>query len=492
MNPGKTGLAYWAGQVLEEHAKLADSLPSKPVHDLRVALRHCVLIADSMHELDPNADWKSMRKAGRRLFQRLGTLRDTQVQTEWVERLGTPGEVSTVLLLEALKTKYEQDRSVARDAAREFDRKRWRACTRKLASNFRHVAADRAVCGALALEIWERVRDLHRRAQKNRSRIAYHRLRVELKKFRYAVESFFPSMYPQWAPELKSLQDLLGEMHDLDVLSQMISKDAGRFDDAARALWKQKLEAERASRLQQYRSKMAGKASPLWTWREGLPGERELRSAGLAKLAAWAHFRTPDSRRTHRIARFALQLYDGFANCGLIGRNSTFEERLILRAAGLLQEVGRFKKGKSCHKESYRMIRRATPPVGWSKKDLELVATLARFHRGALPHPTHKVLKACPPSLLQDLVFLAAMLRLANALAAKPYRTVCRLEVENCAGVIVVRAEGYSESQPLSSKLSVAKHLLEFACQRPVNIIAPSVRIPAPRVLRQASHSDGA
>jgi hypothetical protein len=293
---------------------------------------------------------------------------------------------------------------------------------------------------------------------------------------------------------LKSLQDLLGEIHDLDVLSAMISSNGPLLvsDEAARGFWTNKLQAERAYRLKQYRAKMAGKSSPLWMWREGLPGERELRSIGLAKLAEWAHFVTPGFPRVRRIAKFALQLYDGFANCGLIGHDPTIEERFILHAAALLQEVGHFKKDRAHHKESYRMIRRVTPPAGWTQTDLELVALVARFHRRALPSLDHKILKTYQLPLRHSLLLLAALLRMANAFGAKPYGAVRRLEVENCAGVIVVRADGYVETDPLTPKLSEAKRLLEFASHRPVNILTPNAQIMAPRLVQTATHSDAA
>jgi CHAD domain-containing protein len=479
-------------RVLEEHSKLDGNWQPEPVHDLRVALRRCILIADLMRNLDPGADWRSVRKAGRRLFRQLGALRDAQVLAEWVRKLGPPGEASTAGLLGELKAKYEHDRASAQDAARKFDRKQWRAWSKDLAGRFRHVVSDKPACESLALEIWEGVRDLHRRAQKNQSRIAYHRLRVELKKFRYAVENFLPAMYPGWAPDLKVLQDLLGEIHDLDVLSQMISRDRRIPEEAARRFWANKLQDERTSRLQQYRAKMAEKPSPLWIWREGLPGERELRSAGLAKLAQWGYFVTPEFARVRRIARFALQLYDGFANCGWIGRDSNIEERFILHAAALLQEVGHFNKNKAHHKESYRMIRGTTPPPGWTRKDLELVALVARFHRRALPGLDHKVLKTYPLALRHSLLLLAALLRLANAFSAKPYRAVRRLEVENVAGTVVVRAEGFTAMDPLSRKLSEAKRLLEYASQRPVHVLAPGAPIAAPQLVQKAAQSDAA
>ena len=104
-NPEKIGLPYWMDQVLEEHSKLGDDLSAEPVHDLRVALRRCILIADVMKDLDPGGDWKSMRKAGRRIFHRLGALRDTQVLTEWVEQLGSPGDASTRLASRIVESK---------------------------------------------------------------------------------------------------------------------------------------------------------------------------------------------------------------------------------------------------------------------------------------------------------------------------------------------------------------------------------------------------
>jgi CHAD domain-containing protein len=491
-NTEKTGLTYWMDRVLEEHAKLAGEWDPDAVHDLRVALRRCILIAGVMRNLDPGAAWKPMRKAGRRLFRALGALRDTQVLTEWVQKLGPPEDASTAALLEELKKHHEQNRAAAQESAKDFDRRQWRAWSRELASRYRHLAADRPACESILLEHWEAVRESHRRAQKSRSGVAYHRTRVAIKKFRYAVQNFLPSMYSEWVPDLKYLQDLLGEVHDLDVLSQIIKKNSHLFDETARANWAQKLQDERASRLQLYRAKMAGKGSLFWVWRAGLPGDRQLRSTGLAKLAESSYFLTPNFPRVRRIARLALQLYDGFASCGLIGRDSNIEERLILQAAAVLHEVGRSKKTKAHHKETYRLIRRMKPPLGWTKSDLEIVALVARFHRRGLPGLDHKALKDFQLPLRHSVLLLAGLLRMANAFGGKPYRAVRRLEVENCAGVIVIRAEGYADTDPVTPKLSRAERLLEFASQRPVHVLTPGAQVVAPRLVRPEANSDAA
>jgi CHAD domain-containing protein len=451
-----------------------------------------MLIADLMRDLDPACDWKSMRKSARRTFQRLGMLRDTQVLMEWIEKLGAKGEASADKLLETLKKRHEQERIDARAALREFDRKQWRTWRREFAKHYRRVASDRPACESLVLEIWESVRDLNRAAQRGRSLLAYHRLRVGLKKFRYAVENFLPSMYPGWAPDLKLLQDLLGEVHDLTVLDQMMVKSRSLFQENDFAAWREKVESERSARLQQYRAKMAGKASPMRVWREGLPAEKDLRSAGLARLAEWASFVTADFPRVRRTARLSLQLYDGLANCGLIARDSQIEERLILHAAALLQESGRFKRGKSYHKESYRMIRKISPPPGWTKRDLEFAALVARFHRRALPYPDHEKLRVYELPMRQSLIRLAAILRLADAFQTKSYRAIRRLQVENGPGFLIIRAEGFHDRDPINSKLSVARRFLEFVCQRSVHILAPGTRMMVPRIVRPAKRSDAA
>ena len=74
-------------RVLEECEHVSTDFAPDPVHDLRVSLRRCRSLADGLMALDPDPNWKAMKKAGKRLFQRLGALRDIHVMMEWVEKL---------------------------------------------------------------------------------------------------------------------------------------------------------------------------------------------------------------------------------------------------------------------------------------------------------------------------------------------------------------------------------------------------------------------
>src|ERR1700737_2855298 len=68
---GMTGLAFWMERVLEECDRASVGFAADPVHDLRVALRRCRSLADGLMAIDPDPEWKAMKKAGKRSFQRL-------------------------------------------------------------------------------------------------------------------------------------------------------------------------------------------------------------------------------------------------------------------------------------------------------------------------------------------------------------------------------------------------------------------------------------
>ncbi len=59
--------------------------------------------------------------------------------------------------------------------------------------------------------------------------------------------------------------------------------------------------------------------------------------------------------------------------------------RSHLEAAAILHDVGRAEGSHNHQKKSYRLIREKIPPPGWTAAEMEIVASIARYHRGALP-----------------------------------------------------------------------------------------------------------
>jgi CHAD domain-containing protein/HD superfamily phosphodiesterase len=507
-----TGLRYWMLRVLEEWERVFTDFGPDPVHDLRVSLRRCRSLADGLMAIDPDPNWKAMKKAGKRLFQRLGALRDIHVMGEWVIKLAptagddpsaslragspaslpsqqnpesipnsnkpdsSPGDSAAQALLKILATREREQKLEAHAALEEFDRKQWRHWSRSLPARAARVRLGSALFKHLALERWTEARELHNRALRNRSQIAFHSLRIGIKRFRYIVENFLPAEHRAWSNDLKEMQDLLGEVHDLDVLwATAVSCQV--FPDArSRQGWRERILAERTQRIDRYRKKMIGPDSLWQVWRAALPQGKQIQALATRRMKLWANGLDPDFPHSERVAGLALQLYDGLLATGWQPSVDGISARSSLLAAALLHDVGKSKGEKGHQKTSFDLIRAHGNPLGWKAADLQRAAIVARFHRGALPTRKHTALRDLLPDEQKATIQLAAVLRLANALDAAHDGHIRRVQVESGQmkikgnEALIIAAEGYSSLGPSAQTIAAERHLLETVLRRPVMI----------------------
>jgi exopolyphosphatase/guanosine-5'-triphosphate,3'-diphosphate pyrophosphatase len=465
----KLGLRSWMERVLEECDRAAVGFEPDPVHDLRVALRRCRSLADGMMAIDPDSSWKAMKKAGKKVFQSLGELRDMHVMHDWIEKLSDPGDPVAAKLLAHVRACEIEAQQTAMHQFSQFDRKQWRQWSRSLPRRAARVRLGSLVFEHLALEKWTNAYELHKRAMRSRSQISLHALRIGIKRFRYTVENFLPQQHAAWGDELKELQDLLGEVHDFDVLWATAVQIAAFPDPGSRVRWREKLNKERNQRIERYREKMVGKQSLWRVWRTELPGGEQLRAAAIARLGTWASYLDPDFAHSRRVAQLSLALHDGLRRAGLMNGIAEQESRSVLQAAALLHDVGKAKGNKSHHKASFRLIRKLSQPLGWSARELELAAIVARYHRGALPHPRTKNLQALQIEDRHMAVELAGILRLANAMDTRK-GTQTRVQVSLDDRTVLVQAAGYSALDRSAEEVAGARHLLETVLRRPVMV----------------------
>jgi CHAD domain-containing protein len=545
-----TGLRYWMLRVLEECDHVARDFSPDPVHDLRVALRRCRSLADGMMAMDPDPAWKAMKKAGKQLFQWLGDLRDVQVMMDWVDKLH-PAEVTrtpsrptdqeqtvapsdspekehvggesadqarhdpaTHALLAILTHRETEHKQEARAALEEFDGKQWRQWAKSLPQRAARIRPGSAVFKHLALERWTAARELHTTALRNRSQVAFHTLRIGIKRFRYIVENFLPAEHKLWSDDLKHLQDLLGEVHDLDVLWATALSCHVFPDEPPRKVWHAHILEERAKRIDEYRSRTTGPDS-LWNvWRAGLPKENQTRNLATRRMKLWAKVLDPDFAHAERVARLSLELYDGLEACGFFvpqsgngantdrsvgkpnGAPGDSDLRSSLFVAALLHDVGKSRGDKGHHKESLELIRKHGTPLGWNAEDMQRAAIVARFHCGALPTRSHKALRDLLPDEQKTTIQLAAILRLANALDSEHDGHIRRVQVENPNGrskmdrtktgrtngllrkppalgkneAIVISAEGYIANSPTAQSVAAERYSLESVLRRPIMV----------------------
>jgi len=525
-------------RVLQECDHAAAGFAADPVHDLRVSLRRCRSLADGMMAVDPDPQWKAMKKAGKRLFQRLGDLRDIQIMMEWIEKLHPASNVARTLLsalppeathsgdlsnaaratvpaendardpvahalLGFLHHREGQQKHEARAALEEFDRKQWRQWSKSLPLRAARIRPGSAVFQHLALERWTAARELHTRALRNRSQVAFHTLRIGIKRFRYIVENFLPAEHKAWSNDLKHMQDLLGEVHDLDVLWATALSCHVFPDENSRKSWHARIVEERTKRIEEYRNKTVGPDS-LWNvWRAGLPQGKQIQEIATRRMKLWAKVLDPDFAHSERVARLALELFDGLRTAGLLGplqeatNGNGDDARSSLYLAALLHDVGKVKGNKGHHKVSQELIKAHGTPLGWSSDIMQRAAIVARFHCGGLPVSSHKALRDVLPGEQKIIVRLAAILRLANAMDVAHDGHIRRVKIENSIAepnsrqrrtngflrkppvlgkneALVIGAEGYTAGSPTAQTVAAERYLLETVLRRPIVVRAHS------------------
>ena len=462
---GPAGLDYWMEGVLRECDHLRRDFAPLPVHDLRVMLRRCRSIADGFMAFDPHPAWKMMKSESRRLFHQLGALRDTQVMLEWVRRLAPePDEVSRNLRA-YLENQEVGQKENAGEAVLQFNQKKWASWSRILAGRTRRIPLESIVFQHLAFERLSEARELHHRALRNRSQADYHRLRIALKKFRYTQENFLPSRHGRWGPELRGLQDLLGEMHDLHVLWRTAVAIRAVRDERARMRWRQAILEETGNRLGKYREKMVGRNSLFFAWFSELPHSDQLEDAAFARLKTWISYRDPDMPHSEHVAKLSLQIYDGLESVRLLPANALPDGRRIVEYAALAHAVGTGDAAGKPHLTASRLLRKLSPSPGLRAEVLRQIALVVRFHRGSLPRPDRKALSGFSEEQRNTLILMCGILRLADAFDRLHGRRPYPLELRRSGDILCINAPGYVETGEYAEKLAAARHLLEVSCR---------------------------
>lgn len=459
--------------VLEQHAAAGQGLKPDIVHDLRVALRRCLSMAESFLDLDPDPAWKDLHKSAKRLFKRLGQLRDTQVMIRWVKRVEPGPDPVAQSLLNHLRGEEQQHEHRALRALHGFDRDRWKELAVVLAPRTARLPADGLAAEYLAIVQWEEAYALHRKAMRGRSRAAFHRARIGIKRFRYTLECFLPGRMA-WVEILKKAQDALGELHDFIVLQQTAFSLPVFAAAETKRSWKARLDQQCDKRIDTYRSLMSGRKSPWLAWRKSLPLDDRLDAAWIAWLETWTCFREPSTQHARHVTKLALELYDQIAAAGLGGAHGNGHTRRILETAALAHDVGRAQGDRSHHKHTYEMIAGLKTPLGWSPQEVQLAALVARYHRRALPQRRHAAFRRLSADRKQKVLLLAGILRLVNALDRQHDASVRSLDAAVDGNRIEIRAGGYRAREPDASRIANAKHLFEIACKRPVAVLPPS------------------
>ena len=462
---------------LEELSNLRSEVTNDNVHDLRVALRRCRSIAATMEEIDPHPDWEEMRECARKLFRSLGELRDAQVMTEWLNKLHPEEDALKRQMLESLAGAERSAREKARHRAERFDQKRWKKLSRSLRMRIRRVPADGDAAHCQALERLDEAKELHRRAMRTEGAKPWHALRIGIKHFRYTVESLLPTAHSEWSDTLKRVQDVLGDIHDLDVLSEMLAKANANQSSEILQDWEHRIENVRRQNVQTYRQLALGTAS-IWTdWQSGFPRDEWERYAK-SRIRATRASMDPKPGRSSLIARISTRIWSQLRLRKAGEIFSDKKERRVLDAVARLSGVRDGNTKKAREKSAKSFLLDSPLPPGWTYSEWERVAWAIRFQRGAEPGRQNQRFAQLAAEQQTTIYLLAGILRLAIAAQKCGVTRSSSLRIEILPQGFLLHVAGVEDSPKNAARFTKAKQQLERSLGKAILIQAePTVDV---------------
>jgi len=476
------GLLHW----MERTVQLADQAqfegPSvEGVHDLRVAVRRSLSLVRGFSEIDGWPVWKSLRRLGRPLFKALGELRDLHVLRHWLERLSPENDPLGLHVRQSLDEPEERATKRARRALERFDRGLWLEGGRRATLRTEHLQPDGLPFQHTALLRLEEATEQHQRAVLSGRPEDYHALRICLKRVRYTLENFLPRLHRRWKRDLKRAQDILGDLHDIDIAWQTLKTTNRKFPGLALEPWRAIVVRHRQDLLVAYLGLSGSKNAMLDRLRDSLPEGDRLEVACLAHLGAWASFLTPDYLAARRVAGLAVRILDGIREAGVSGPFLGYHDRRVLFAAALTHGTGKTIRLEGHHKKAFELVKSARPPLGWTRKDMLLTALVVRYQKGAGPKKRHEPFRRLSLPERQAVVCLAGILRQAILLEPLVEQPRCGVEIETRGEEMVIRASLKAAPGNGPGRLPVTSDsdLLAWACSRAI-VVEPLDVPPSP------------
>jgi len=147
-----------------------------------------------------------------------------------------------------------------------------------------------------------------------------------------------------------------------------------------------------------------------------------------------------DEIHAERVRELSARFFDELKN----EQRMTDTHRLYLEAAALLHDIGLFVSTQSHHKHSQYLIA-SSEIFGLRKRELEIIANIARYHRRALPQRSHVSFVSLDRDERMMVSKLAAILRVANALDKDHSQNIMDLKISREGDQIILTAPNLSD-----------------------------------------------
>jgi len=178
----------------------------------------------------------------------------------------------------------------------------------------------------------------------------------------------------------------------------------------------------------------------------------------VVEFARSCHFDEPHSKH---VAKLALALFDNLARAERLKK----ADRRMLETAALLHDIGYFISYNSHHKHSYHLIRHADL-FGFTPREREMIAQVARYHRKSLPKRKHEEYQRLDEKDRATVSRLGGILRLADGLDRRRSGLVEVVELTRTSDACQVKLLGTEDISVELFGANAKKDLFEqaFGC----------------------------
>jgi exopolyphosphatase/guanosine-5'-triphosphate,3'-diphosphate pyrophosphatase len=147
-----------------------------------------------------------------------------------------------------------------------------------------------------------------------------------------------------------------------------------------------------------------------------------------------------DENHADRVRELSVHIFDELKT----EQRMTDTHRLYLEAAALLHDIGLFVSARSHHKHSQYLIA-SSELFGLRRRELEIIANIARYHRRALPQRSHLSYISLDRDERMIVSKLAAILRVANALDKDHLQKMVEMKITREGDQFVLSGQNVSD-----------------------------------------------
>jgi exopolyphosphatase/guanosine-5'-triphosphate,3'-diphosphate pyrophosphatase len=163
-----------------------------------------------------------------------------------------------------------------------------------------------------------------------------------------------------------------------------------------------------------------------------------------------------DPNHVEAIKEIAVKIFDKMHAIHSLGER----DRLYLEIAAILHDIGRFVDSRKHHKHSCYLISNTQIP-GLTEEERLVVAAVARYHRKGKPQASHPEYMILSPSMRVLVCKLAAILRVADAVANSQERKTRNCSVTVKDRVLAIKSSGSVDMGLEKTLLSKKSDLFE-------------------------------